>query len=205
LNNSRGFERVLADWRKMKDDIYGTKGSRLNDEPRHQMTNSATRKDITTAPIPTRPLNIMRAFASKEKKMKNDQAARDSGRSTTRELIVCLNNFGCKNHAYIHGANAFFDLWPTDRSASNARDLNIGQTCIVAKPESNDDVSFCWFEFSHREDGLYQRKPCWVFYGDLVKPPVRLQKAVAARTEPYTIFFNVNGGFKRHNVLRTWY
>jgi uracil-DNA glycosylase len=205
LSNRGTFERVLADWRRMKDDVYGTKVYRQNDQPRRQMTNSATRKDITGAPGPTRSSNMVRPLTTKENKMKIDQAERESGRPTARELIVCLNNSVGKNHAYLYGENAFFDLWPTDRQACHARDLKVGQTCIVAQPESYGDVSFSWFEFSRREDGQYEEKPCWVFYGDLIKPPVKLQKAVAARTEPYSIFFNVDRHFKRQNVLRTWY
>jgi hypothetical protein len=191
----------------MKDDVCGTKVYRQNEQPHRQMTNSATRKDIAGAPGPTRSSNIMQPLTTKENKMKTDQAEKESGPSTPRELIVCFANSQGKNHAYLHKSkNAFFDLWPGDRSASNARDLNPGQTCIVAKPERNGDVSFGWFEFTCREDGQYEGKPCWVFYGDLIRPPVKLQKAVAARTEPYSIFFNVNAGFKRgHSVLRTWY
>lgn len=205
LNNRGGFERVLADWRKMKDDVFGKKAFRQNDQPHRQMTNSATRKEITTGPGPTRPSNMIPALSTKENKMKIDRSESESGRSTARELVVCFNNPEGKNYAS-HGKNAFFDLWPADRSAFKARDLDPGQTCIVATRESNDDVSFNWFEFSHREDGQYETKPCWVFYGDLIKPPVKLQKAVAARTEPYSIFFDVNGHFKHgHSVFTTWY
>ena len=115
---------------------------------------------------------------------------------------MAVNHQGEEN---LYGENAFFDLWPTDGQACHARDLQVGQTSVVAKPDSYGDVSFSWFEFSRREDGQYEEKPCWVFYGDLIKPPVKLQKAVAARTEPYSIFFNFDTRFKRQNVLRTWY
>jgi hypothetical protein len=205
LSNRGTFERVSDDWRKMKEDVYGRKAFRQNRQhPRVQMTNSATRKDIDHALSPTRPFTIRRPLTTNENIMKTNQDERKSGPSTERKLLICFNNSGGKNHAYLYGKNAFFDLWPTDRQASNARDLNPGQTCIVAKPESNGDVSFSWFEFSHREDGRYDGRDCWVFYGDF-KKRYRCQKAVAARTEPYSIFFNVKGGFKRQSVLRTWY
>lgn len=205
LNNRGGFERVLTDWRRMKNDVYGTKAFRQNDQPHREMTNNATRKDITRVPDPTRSLIMMRPLTTKQNKMKIDRAESESGRSTAREPIVCLMNTEGKNYPFLHGKNAFFDLWPKDRSGIHVRDLNPGHTCIVAKPESNGDVSFSWFEFSHREDGRYDGRDCWVFYGDF-KKRYQFQKAVAARTEPYSIFFDVNLRFKHgHSVLRTWY
>lgn len=51
----------------------------------------------------------------------------ESGRSTERRLIICFSNFGGKNHPYCHKSkNAFFDLWPEDRSACHAEDLEVG-------------------------------------------------------------------------------
>lgn len=80
LNNRGGFERVLADWRKMKDDVFGKKAFRQNDQPHRQMTNSATRKEITTGPGPTRPSNMIPALSTKENKMKIDRSESESGR-----------------------------------------------------------------------------------------------------------------------------
>jgi hypothetical protein len=126
-------------------------------------------------------------------------------RQMMTELIIGFNNSGGKNHTFLHGKDAFFDAWPSDRQAWKVRDLDPGQRCIVARPESNGQVSFRWFEFSRRGDGHYDGKPCWVFYGNPLKPPVRMQKSLAARTKPYSMFFNVNGHFKRQCVLSGWF
>jgi hypothetical protein len=104
---------VLADWRRMKDDVYRGKAFRQNYQAHRQM-NSATRKDITTVHGPTRPSIMKRPLTTKENTMKIDRAESESGRSTARELIVCFNNSQGKNYAS-HGKNAFFDLWPTVR------------------------------------------------------------------------------------------
>jgi len=82
-----------------------------------------------------------------------------------------------------------------------ARDLRRGDECVVATPDAKGNIVFSWFAFSYEtmmpaEDGLERR----VFFGEWRRSET-LRRDDAVRTEPYRIFFNVNGHFKRASVI----
>ncbi|MGH9931417.1 MAG: hypothetical protein ACREA9_19595, partial [Pyrinomonadaceae bacterium] len=121
LSNRGSFERVLDDWRRMKSDIYGSRIFRQDDQ-RHRVraTHSSTGEKITTLVSSTRPLSVG------EKKMNTKRTERKYGGASAREPILCFNNAGTggKDHAYLYGKNAFFDLWANGRQANLARNLH---------------------------------------------------------------------------------
>lgn len=82
-----------------------------------------------------------------------------------------------------------------------ATDLGGGDECVVATPDPLGDIDFRWFAFSHEqvlpaEEGTKVR----VLFGKWLRSE-KLTKIDAAATEPYSIFFNVNGHFKRQSVI----
>src|SRR5262249_30643193 len=105
--------------------------------------------------------------------------------------------------ALYHDAAAFYDLYRTGRQARMATDIKDGDECIAATPVEDGEIEFRPFRFTHErvmeahdEPGVMVR----VFYGRLLRS-VRLPKAEAARTAPYSIFFNRVGDFKRPSVI----
>ena len=115
---------------------------------------------------------------------------------------VFLNNRDRRKHAVIYGANAFYDLNLAGRQATMAMDLKAGDECVVATPaHSGNLIVFSWFRFSREEvlpdeNGTQTR----VLFGDFLRSQ-EIDKARAAETEPYSMFFNVNGHFKRRSVV----
>ncbi len=99
----------------------------------------------------------------------------------------------------------FYDLECIGRQAAMATDLQPGDECVVATPTQWGDIEFAWFSFSREsimpmpdEPGTTVR----VLFGKRIRSET-LSKASAARTEPYSVFFNVKGHFKRPAVIRS--
>ena len=118
-------------------------------------------------------------------------------------MPVFFNNCRCRDHAGLFGPTAFYDLNPTGREAEMATNLKPGEECIVASYQDGE-VVFRWFSFSREsllrdpgQPGTMVR----VFFGKMTKSK-RLSKAKAAKTEPYSVFFNVVGNFKRPSVIK---
>ena len=122
-----------------------------------------------------------------------------------------FNNCHKRDHVDLYGNGAFFDLeifGSQDKDAGRlCRELAIGDTCIVATPDTlgdlTCDITFDHYEFSgkkiirDRERGV----GCHVYFGKHIKPET-LSRADARRHGVYKYFFNINGHFKRRSVQR---
>lgn len=119
-------------------------------------------------------------------------------------MPVFFNNCRCRDHLGLFGATAFYDLNTTGLQAKMATGLKPGQECVVASYDEEGGVVFGWYILSKEslepdpdEPGTHVR----VFRGKLIKSE-RLSKTNAAKTKPYSVFFNVRGGFKRPSVVK---
>lgn len=119
-------------------------------------------------------------------------------------MPVFFNNCRCRDHAGLFGATAFYDLNTTGKQAEMATNLKLGDECIVATYSDNGEVLFSWFTLSREtimpdpdEPGTRVR----VFFGKMIKSK-SLSKAKAAKTEPYSVFFNALGNFKRPSAIK---
>jgi putative zinc finger/helix-turn-helix YgiT family protein len=137
------------------------------------------------------------------------EAAFTTGDTSNKEKNRCLffNNCRARDHVALYGADAFYDLDDWGAQADMARDIEIGQECVVATPvpgTKGTEIEFNHFRLSRvtREPNPTdpQRRVCRVFRGDFVRS-VRHPKAVAAKTQPYSRFFNRLGHFKRPSVV----
>ena len=85
-----------------------------------------------------------------------------------------------------------------------ATDLSHGDECIVATYAEDGAVVFDWFTFSKETlepDPDDPKTTVRVLYGKPIKSE-RLSKTKAAKTKPYSVFFNVRGDFKRPSVIK---
>ena len=117
------------------------------------------------------------------------------------EMPIFFNNCKGRKHSELYGDGAFYDLDRTGRYATVPNDLRKGDVCVVATPESSCVIDFSWFAFSNEqvlpdEDGTN----CSVLFGERIRSE-KLPKIKAAETEPYSVFFNVKGDFKRQSVI----
>ncbi len=115
---------------------------------------------------------------------------------------VFFNNCAERDHGAIYGKGAFFDLGTDGIQAGQATNLRPGQVCVVAAPTGDGKVTFDWYSLQRvqlcpDETGTKQR----VFFGRLVKSE-SMSKAKAAGHRTYSVFFNINGHFKRQSSLR---
>ena len=111
-----------------------------------------------------------------------------------------FNNSSARKHRGLYPV-PFFDLNLSGRQEAMATNLQVGDECVVATPGQSGEVVFQWFKFSNEqilpdEEGRNVR----VFYG-LPLRSESLPKAVAAQTDPYAVFFDVNGHFKRPSAI----
>ncbi len=120
---------------------------------------------------------------------------------------VFFNNCRAREHVALYGTDAFFDLDDWGQQAGMARSIQIGQECVVATPvpgTNGTEIEFSHFRLSKvtREPNPTdpQRRVCRVFRGVFIRS-VRHPKAVAAKKQPYTRFFNRLGHFKRPSVV----
>jgi hypothetical protein len=119
-------------------------------------------------------------------------------------MPVFMNNCRCRDHVGLFGANAFYDLNTTGLQARMATGLKPGQECVVASYDENGGVVFNWHTLSKESiepDPDEPRTNVRVFRGKLIKSE-RLSKGKAAKTKPYSVFFNVRGDFKRPSVVK---
>ena len=119
-------------------------------------------------------------------------------------MPVFFNNCRARDHAGLFGASAFYDLSTTGMQATMATNLKRGEECIVATPDANGEIVFSWFSLSREEMMPDPDEPgtmVRVFKGKLIKSE-RFSKAEGATTEPYSVFFNVLGNFKRPSVIK---
>jgi hypothetical protein len=117
-------------------------------------------------------------------------------------MVTFFINCRRRPHARIVGERAFYDLNRHGRQATMATNLRPGEECVVATPERSSDVVFGWFAFTDErvmpdEHGVGVR----VLFGKWLRS-VTLTRAQAIVTEPYAVFFNVNGHFKRPSVIQ---
>lgn len=118
-------------------------------------------------------------------------------------MPVFLNNCDARNHARFYPADgdavAFFDL---DRGQSaKLGKLTSGSECVVATPDGVRHIRFDWYTFSNDEkrpapEGVDVR----VLFGMKVRSE-RLTKQEALAQEPYSVFFEKDGGFRRGSVI----
>jgi putative zinc finger/helix-turn-helix YgiT family protein len=120
---------------------------------------------------------------------------------------VYFNNCRARDFVGFYGADAFFDLNNWGRQADMARGIEIGQECVVATPvpgTNGNEIEFSHFRLSRvtlePNPTDPQHRVCRVLRGDFVHS-VRHPKAVAAKTQPYSRFFNRLGHFKRPSVV----
>lgn len=80
---------------------------------------------------------------------------------------------------------------------------SLGNECVVATYARGDRsrVIFNWFAFSYEDElrGEHGTK-FRVFFGEYLRSE-EVDRAKAAETDPYRIFFNVGGHFKRMSVI----
>ncbi len=85
-----------------------------------------------------------------------------------------------------------------------ATNLKRGEKCIVAAYDDDGKVVFRWFSLARESmmrDPNEPGRKVRVFFGKMIKSE-RLSKAKAVKTEPYSVFFNVVGNFKRPSVIK---
>lgn len=114
-----------------------------------------------------------------------------------------FNNSRCREHGRLYGADAFYDLNLTGKQATMATDVKPGDQCIVATPIRDGMIEFGWFSFAHAQVLPLPEEPgssVLVFFGNRLRTET-LSKADAVHTEPYSVYFNVNGDFKRPSVV----
>lgn len=116
--------------------------------------------------------------------------------------MYLFNNCHNRRHAAMYGSGAFYDLNTTGFQATRANHLTHGETCVVASLDSTGDITFDWYKFSHEtvkpdDTGT----PCRAFFGNHFKTET-LSRGDAMQDGIYSHFFDINGNFKRHSVLR---
>lgn len=116
--------------------------------------------------------------------------------------VVYFNNCKGRKHVGIYGDDAFYDLDETEPQKNQARDLSVGQECVVASYGDKGNILFQWFALTEEkilpdEHG----QPCRVLFGDLLSEETKT-KTAAAKSRRYGAFFNINGHFKRSSVVR---
>jgi hypothetical protein len=114
------------------------------------------------------------------------------------------NNARRRNHASVYSARAFFDLYTTGLHAAMATDIRPGDECIVATPAEPPDIEFRWYTFSHEQTMSIPDEPGRqgrVFFGTPIRSET-LSRTDAIARAPYSVFFNVDGHFKRRSVIR---
>ena len=115
-----------------------------------------------------------------------------------------FNNCAARQHAVLYAKDAFFDLFQEGMQANMATDLMPEDECVVATPTQDGDIEFTWFSFAYERIMEMPDKPgteVRVQFGKQLRSE-RLPKSEAAKTEPYSIFFNINGHFKRRSVIQ---
>ena len=119
-------------------------------------------------------------------------------------MPVFFNNCRCRDHVGLFGATAFYDLNTTGLQAKMATNLQPGQECVVASYDENGGVLFGWYTLTKEsiepdpaEPGMKVR----VFRGKPIKSE-QLSKSKAAKTKPYSVFFNKRGDFKRPSIVK---
>ncbi len=130
-------------------------------------------------------------------------AVQSSDEDETRQRIVYFNNCQNRDHVRMYGRGAFYDLNTTGFQSTLARNLSVGQKCIVASTGDNGEIVFTRFSFL-REDVMLDDRgiPCRVFFGAFIKSE-SYSKTAAASKKLFSAFFDINGNFKRHSVIET--
>lgn len=85
-----------------------------------------------------------------------------------------------------------------------ATDLRPDDECVVATPVQDGIMEFTWFSFIYErimempdEPGTEVRAQ----FGRWLRSE-RIPNSEGARTDPYSVFFSVNGHFKRLSVIQ---
>lgn len=117
-------------------------------------------------------------------------------------MIVYFNNCHGRDHVRIYGIGAFYDLDTVGLQATKAKNLRVGQKCIVVSPSIDGQIVFNWFSFLREtlmpdDTGTF----CRVFFGTPIKSEILL-KVDAAREQFYSMFFDKNGNFKRQSIIQ---
>jgi hypothetical protein len=123
--------------------------------------------------------------------------------TNVRDIVMFyFNNCRGRDHARLFGSGAFYDLNTTGLQSSLAKNLSVGELCIVATPVKDGQVEFLSFEHSREEiKPDDEGKPCRVMFGSLLKSET-LRKGDAAHSRDYSTFFDKKGNFKRQSVLQ---
>ncbi len=119
-------------------------------------------------------------------------------------MTVFFNNCRGRDHARLFGPTAFYDLNTTGLQAKMATNLTAGQECVVASYDDIGRVVFNWYVLSKETvepDPDEPQTKVRVFRGKLLKSE-QMSKGKAAKTKPYSVFFNVRGDFKRPSVVK---
>ena len=89
------------------------------------------------------------------------------------------------------------------KRAEMATNLMPDDECVVATTAPNGEITFGWFTFTHGESLPMPDEPgtrVRVLFGRWIRSET-MPKSKAAKTTPYSVFFNVNGNFKRPSVI----
>jgi len=117
-------------------------------------------------------------------------------------MAYLFNNCHNRQHAAMYGSGAFYDLDTTGFQATLANNLPVGETCVVASVEPTGEITFDWYKFLRetvKPDNT--GTPCRAFFGDHFKTET-LSRRDAKCDGMYSRFFDINGNFKPHSVLR---
>jgi hypothetical protein len=102
----------------------------------------------------------------------------------------------------MYGSGAFYDLDTTGYQATLANNLTKGESCVVASLAAVGRIDFDWYKF-RREIVKPDNKGvhCRALFGNHFKSAT-LSRDKAREDGIYSRFFDKNGNFKRHSVLR---
>lgn len=113
-----------------------------------------------------------------------------------------LNNYKRVDHRALYGLeDAFFDLGTPGAQTDQTADIRVGDTCIVATPAADRQITFAWFTYAREERLPNNDALCRVLCGPAVKTEV-FQQADAARQSVYAPFFDKSGHFKQQSLTR---
>lgn len=119
-------------------------------------------------------------------------------------MLYYLNNCQNLKHAEVYGAGAIYDLWAKGFEDRIAKEMTLGDTCLVASPAGNDRISFSSYRFTgvRKFPNTTGGKPeIWVLEG-IIENEMVLSRSDAIDRAPYSRFFNKVGHFNQWSVVR---
>ena len=118
--------------------------------------------------------------------------------------LILFNNCDGRDHAVLYDdENAYFDLNTTGRQANQAKNLVVGQTCVVCQPmDEYGRIRFDWYVFEEErlQIPIGEKNLCRVFVGTWQRAEI-LPHEIATRHAIYCWFFDKLKRFKQTSAL----